>query len=366
MKIECVKEKLKNAVVLADRVTGKNVSLPALKSLVLIAKEKSIVIKATNLEVGVEYEIPARVHREGVTAVPGAVFSSVMSTLYNDEVVTLEVVKDNLFISTKHNSVVVKTESYEDFPLIPRVQGKNKLTIPADKLTDSIKSVWYAASVSDIKPEIASVFIYPDNDDLVLVSTDSFRLAEKKILNIKPGRFDGILIPSKNISDIMRILDGQSGDIQMTFNENQISFSGTGIYITSRLVEGIFPDYRQIVPKEHTTEVAVLEKDFLNALKSSTVFADTFNQITLSVDIAQKTFQVASKNTNIGETATLLPAAINGEDIIMNFNYKYIIESFQSFNSDSVIIRFNGTNKPIVISGLSDKSFLYLVMPMNR
>lgn len=367
MKVECLREKIRIAAVIADKVTGKNVSLPVLKSVILLAKENTLIVKATNLEVGVEYEVPARVFREGVVAVPGAVFANVLSTLYADETVSFETVKDSLLISTKHNSTVVKTENYEDFPLIPRVSGTNEIMIPSEKLVGAIRSVWYAAAISDIKPEIASVFLYQDNDSLVFVSTDSFRLAEKKIPNIKTkAAFDGILIPSKNISDIIRTLEGVSGDIKMLFNKNQISFSGSGVYVTSRLLDGIFPDYRQIVPKEHLTEALVLEKDLLNALKSTTVFTDTFNQVTLIVDGKQKSFHITSKNTNVGETTARIPATVTGDDITMNFNYKYILESFQSIESDSTILRFSGTNKPAVIRGLSDKNFLYLVMPMNR
>ena len=121
--------------------------------------------------------------------------------------------------------------------------------------------MYYSSSVSDVKPEISSVYIYSNEDSLVFVSTDSFRLAEKKVKIKNIEEINGILIPFKNISEIIRIFGEISGDLNICFNKNQISFSYNGIYLTSRLVDGVFPDYRQIIPKESKTEVVVLKQD---------------------------------------------------------------------------------------------------------
>ena len=139
-----------------------------------------------------------------------------------------------------------------------------------------------------------------------------------------------------------------------------------GIYLTSRVIDGSFPDYKQIVPKEFKTEVVVLKQDLLNALKLSNIFSDKFNQVNLLINPAKKIFELSSSNNDIGENKTYLDATLSGEEVQLGFNYKYFFDCFQSINSDSVSIRTNGAQKPIIVSGVSDNSFIYLIMPMNR
>jgi len=208
--------------------------------------------------------------------------------------------------------------------------------------------------------------MYSNQDDLIFVSTDSFRLAEKKIKIKVSEEIPGILIPFKNVSEILRIFGEVQDVVKVCFNKNQISFSSDNIYLTSRVIDGVFPDYRQIIPKEFKVEAVVLKQDLLNALKLSNIFSDKFNQINLRISPKEKVFELSSANNDVGENKTYLDAAIKGEDILLGFNYKYFLDCFQSINVDSISIRLNQASKPMLISGSSDKSFTYLIMPMNR
>ena len=366
MKAETMTEKIKAATLASEKITGKNLSLPVLKSILLIAKQKSLIIRATNLDIGIEYEIPAKVEEEGVVAIPGSVLGGMLSNLYGEEKIAVESVNSNILLSTKKNSTLLKTTPYEDFPLIPKISGGESVIVSVEKLISGLRSVWYSASLSDIKPEISSVYMYQNEKNLVFVATDSFRLAEKKIENKKNSNFDGAIIPLKNVTEIIRVFGDCSGDVEIKFDKNQISFQYNGIYITSRVIDGVFPDYNQIVPKEHTTEVIVLKKDLQNALKIATVFSEKFNQVVFTVKPKDSYFEIKSKNSSIGENTTALDASVSGEDIVMGFNAKYVFDCLQAIADDSVVLRFNGSNKPLVIRGTGNKNFLYLVMPMNR
>ena len=254
---------------------------------------------------------------------------------------------------------------HDDFPTIPRVTGTD-FEIDSKKLIDGIKSVYYSSSPSDIKPEISSVYVYTNEDNLVFVSTDSFRLAEKKIKMKGLPEIEGILIPFKNIAEIMRVFGEINGVIKVCFSKNQISFSADGVYLTSRVIDGVFPDYRQIIPKTSGTNATVLKQDLLNALKISNIFSDKFNQVNLRISPKEKVFELSSANNDVGENKTYLDAAISGEDIELGFNYKYFLDCFQSITTDSISIKFSGASSPLVVSPVSDPSFLYLIMPMNR
>jgi DNA polymerase III subunit beta len=365
MEIECQIEKFKNGISLAERIVGKNLTLPILNSVLLVASGKSLKFRSTNLSLGIEVEIPAKIEKEGTLAVSGSALSGVFSNFFQQETVNLKDVGGNLLIKTKKSQIKLKGQPHEDFPTIPKVTGES-FEIESKKLIEGIKSVYYSSSISDIKPEISSVFIYTDADNLVFVSTDSFRLAEKKIKVNKFNDISGILIPFKNVNEILRVFGEFQGLVKVCFNKNQISFSSEEVYLTSRIIDGIFPDYRQIIPKEAKTSTILLKQDMLNALKLSNIFSDKFNQVNLAVKPKEKIFELSSANNEIGENKTYLDAAISGEEVSLSFNYKYFLDCFQSINTDSLSIKFDGASRPIIISPVSDNSFLYLIMPMNR
>lgn len=365
MKLECGIEKLKIAISQVERITGKNLTLPVLSSILFIASGKSLKLRATNLSLGIEIEIPAKIEKEGVVAISGSVLAGIFSNIFQNENVLLEGEDGNLLIKTKKSKIKLKGQPSDDFPTIPLVSGKT-FEIEAKKLIDGIKSVYYSSSVSDIKPEISSVYIYSNEENLVFVSTDSFRLAEKKVKVKGLEEIPGILIPFKNIPEILRVFGEFQGEIKVCFNKNQISFSSDNIYLTSRVIDGFFPDYRQIIPKESKTEAIVLKQDLLNALKLSNIFSDKFNQLNLIIKPKEKVFELSSQNNDIGENKTLLDSAISGEDVELGFNYKYFLDCFQSITADSISIKLNEASRPIVVSGVSDPSFIYLIMPMNR
>ena len=365
MKVECGVEKIKNAISQTEKITSKNLTLPILNSILLIASGKSLKLRSTNLSLGIEVEIPAKIEKEGIVAIHGSVLAGIFVNISQNENITIEEEGGNLLIKTKKNKIKLKGQPHDDFPTIPITDGK-KIQIDSRKFIDGIKSVYYSSSVSDVKPEISSVYIYSNEDSLVFVSTDSFRLAEKKVKIKNIEEINGLLIPFKNISEIIRIFGEISGDLNICFNKNQISFSYNGIYLTSRLVDGVFPDYRQIIPKESKTEVVVLKQDLLNALKLSNIFSDKFNQINMSIKPKEKLFELSSSNNDVGENKTFLDGAMSGENIELGFNYKYFLDLFQSISSDSLSIKVDQNSRPIVVSGVSDNTFTYLIMPMNK
>ncbi len=366
MKIECLKEKISSALNYAEKIAGKNLTLPVLSCIFLEAKNNSLTIKATNLDLGIEIHLPIKVEKEGSVAVPGQILSQFINNLQGDKNIKLEVLEENLFISSTMGSTTIKAMPSDDFPTIPVVPNDKSFEIVAKDFVNGLKSVWYSSSVSGIKPELSSILIASDEDCLIFAATDSFRLAEKKIKTKKQNDFGQILIPFKNITEIIRVLEGVENITSVNLTKNQISFTADGIYLVSRVIDGVFPDYKQIIPKESKTEAIVLKQDLLHSLKIATIFSDKFNQIGVSVRPEHKVFELKTKSSEVGENTSRLIATLSGEDVDINFNYKYIIDCFQSIEADAVCMQFNGVNRPVVIRGVSDKSFMYLVMPMNR
>lgn len=366
MKAECVREKLAEAVQKAEKITSKNATLPVLKCVLLEAQKDGLIVRSTNLDLGIELFVPAKVQQEGSVAIPGAVLNSFLSHLSNEKGVTLEAKEGNLYVSTPRTSTTIKAFPTDDYPSIPKVDIESGFKMPAEAFVRGLKSVWYSSATSSIKPELSSVRVYPEDEFLVFVATDGFRLAEKKIKVKQLPDFTHILIPVKNAVEIIRVFEAVHSDISISIDQNQLALAAEGIYLVSRTVEGNFPDYKAIIPKEYTTEVIILKQDLVNTLKVSTIFSDSFNHIKFLVQPISKEIELITKNNEVGENSSKITGSITGDSLDINFNYKYLTDSFQAVDSDSLVFSFSGGNKPLIIKGVSDKSFLYLVMPMNK
>lgn len=368
MKLEVKFKKLKEAVSLVDKVAHKHQTLPVLACILMDITKNNIILKSTNLDVGVEVSIPAKSDGVGSIAVPAQTLSSFLSQINDtNDIVSMEIITNNVHIKTSKSKGVIKTVPAEDFPSIPKVQDGQEYKISPQDFIHGLNSVFYSASISNVKPELSSVYIYKNNEYLTFVATDSFRLAEKRIKISGTTSLSDILIPHKNIQDIIRVLESFTSLAIVHVNKNLISFENEGIYIVSRIIDGVFPDYKQIIPKSFNTEVVALKQDIVNALKISNIFSDKFNQVHLTIDPKQKLFEIQTKNSDIGENQTTVDAALTGDAMEINFNYRYLTDGFQSIDADSVTLQMNGLNKPVVIKPVSgDQTFLYLVMPMNR
>lgn len=364
MKITCVLEKLRSAVVKTEKITTKKASLPVLECLLLEVVDNALVIRSTNLDIGIEITVPVKVKKPGRVAVPATVLSQYLSNLPTDGSVELEHNSKTLTISGDTFKTEIKTHDDNEFPSIPSVNSGNETQISTSQITKGFRSVWYAASPSSMKPELSSVYMYSDDEGaLYFVATDSFRLAEKVIPDANINDIS-ILIPHRNVAEIIRILTDVDTSATITVGENQMTIITDDIYISSRLIDGSFPDYKKIIPDSSQVTVTIPTQIFANTLRVSDIFSDKFNQLTITTDPQKNHLSLTTSNTDVGENTTNIPVEISGEEISINFNHRYITESFQSINSENLTLNLSA-NAPMVIHPTKDKTFQYLVMPMS-
>jgi len=366
MHVECLLDKIKSAILLLEKISGKNLTLPILGALLLYAEDSYITIRATNLNIGAEMKIPAKITTPGVVAVPASLLAQVFNGLQGDIPITLTSVNDNLVIQTKNSKMTLKSLSVDDFPTLPRITHGESCVLPGEYFITGVRSVNYAAAISDIKPEIASIFIHVVNKELIFVATDAFRLAEKKITLPKAISLPEVLIPAKNALEIVRLIQDISGELEIMVGENQLSLTHKSLYITSRLTQGNYPNYRQIMPTTFQTEMVLLKSDLQGLIKTLAVFSDKFNQIDLSLHPQEKKCTINSQNQETGEGIFTVEAALSGEPLETRINHRYMSDAIQSISSDSISLSFIESNKPVVMKGVGDASFTYLIMPMNR
>lgn len=365
MQFTTPKEKILNAVLIAERIVGKKESLPVL-SCVLLDASKDLSVRATNLEAGVDVKVPGEVGEKGTVAVPASILSQTLRAVSGDKV-TLKTDGPNLLIESRGSKTLIKAIPHDEFPAFS-TSGKGKgLQLSRERLLQALQSVAYAASTSMIRPELGSVYIKVEDSKLITVATDSFRLAEKTVSDASGGGSTDVLVPLKHAQELQHILEKTMVEnVEVSIDDAQLVLSADGLQFASRIIDGTFPNYKEIIPKSFTTEVTLLKSDFTETLRKARVFAGADQHVGFHVYPKKKVFDVTAQSAAIGEMSDTLEGALSGEDIDVNFHIGYVADCLQSIPSDSIILGFSGAGRPLVMRGVSDASFTYLVMPLNR
>ena len=202
---------------------------------------------------------------------------------------------------------------------------------------------------------------------LTCVATDSFRLAEKSIPGSTGADLGDILIPLKHINELVYVLERiQNDKIEILVEDFQLTVLGDGVRYISRVVDANFPDYKTIIPKTSTTEATVLKSDLVDMLRKARVFSGNDQHIGLHIYPKKKIFSATARSSEVGEMSDVLEGAVSGDDLDINFHIGYIADCLSSIESDSVTLSFAGPGRPLVMRGVGDASFMYLVMPLNK
>ena len=364
MQLTLETKELMSKLELVGRVSTKHVTLPVLQCVLLEAKANKLILRATNLEIAIEATSDAQVKTEGIIAVPASILIQTVN-LHNDKDTVLIVKDGSLLVKTNSSSAEIKSIPHEEFPSIPKLTGAGQ-TVNASLFSLGIKTTAFAASQSSIKPELGSVYVFQKKEHtLTFVATDSFRLVEKMVAQKGVILENSILIPYKNAIEISRICDLMDADPVCRISENQFSLEfANGVYLTSRLTSGSFPDYEQIIPKEYIAHTAVLKNDLIHAFKKTNVFLNRFLQVVLAID--KKSITISANSGEVGMATQTIPASTEGDPLNLSFNQRYLTEALPHFVDDSLMLHLGGIGRPMVIKGVSDSTLRYLVMPMNK
>ncbi len=368
MKISCLKSDLENALLAAQKLLSKNPNLPILENALFEARGDELFIKATNIELFLEYKITVSLEKDGIFAIPVDILLQSIRNSKTDKKIDLELKGNTVSVKTENSNFSIKTVSYEDFPQLkkPEELKNSENKINKNILINGIKAVQAYSSNLTIKPELASIYIYKEAQDLIFVATDQFRLAEKKIKLDRNTDFETLLLPNKNANTLIKILESsEEEDFIFSNKENQLSLQSEHIFISSRVLDLSFPDYKVILPKEYKSKIILLKEDLSDALKKSALFTDKFSKIKLS--LKNEKLKIKAQNQDIGEIEEYIKVKSDGEnEFSVNLNNRFLQESLSSLNSDTVEIWFLTESAPLLIKALADNSFIYILMPMNN
>lgn len=364
MKFTTLVENLKEGVLLAEKSTGKKTTLPVLSSILCSAEKGKITLTATNLETAVEVWVGGKVEKEGKVALPARVLSSYMSLISGDQV-TFLAKGNNVDVVSQKGRTLMRGFTSDDFPLIPRQEEIGSFIVAAHLLCDSLRKVVFAAAISDIKPEISSVFLSVSPRIMTITATDSFRLAEQKLDGVFGEHASYVvLLPVRSVNELTRLLDKEEGEVSVSIGKGQIVFLTKRFRMISRLTEGIYPDYQRIIPSSFSTEVVVSKENMLDLLRVAGLFVGKLSDIVFLVNPEKQSVEVRTVNTDIGENTTEVPAEVRGDSLQISFNYRYIMDCIQQIDGD-MMLGFTSNSGPLLVRAKNNPSYLYVVMPMK-
>ncbi|MBZ1348921.1 MAG: DNA polymerase III subunit beta [Candidatus Liptonbacteria bacterium] len=368
MKILILRSHLKSALDAVSRIVGENLNLPILKNILIKTDTNKIKISSTNLEIAINKKIPGKIIEEGEISILFSVFHEIVNNLQSERI-DLEDKKRNLFFKTDNYEALIQGDNPQDFPIIPNIKKEKEfIEIQGIILKDGINKVINASQFSDLRPELSGVLLTVGPNNIKLTTTDSFRLAEKTFsnqqfkenFNIKPK----IIIPLKTIQEVARNLEEES-NIKIFIDENQILFKTEDLEIISRLIDGQFPDYEPIIPKELSTEILINRNELISAVKLTSSFSSRNNEVVVKIKEDKKVLEIYSAESNLGENKYLIPAKIKGESVTASFNWKYLMDGLKNINSENILFGLQGDTKPSILKSLSDVSYFYVLMPIR-
>lgn len=375
VKIFSLQENLKQGLALVAHVAGKNVNLPILNNVLIKAEAGKIRLVATNLEIGVISAVRGKIEREGSFTVNSKIISDCINLLPNKKI-GLEQKESALLVDCENYQAKVNGQSAEEFPLIPEVDKKNYFSVQAEALKKAISQVIFATSPSENRLELSGVLFMFSNGFLTITATDSYRLAEKRIqVKANSEEEKKIIVPAKTLQELLRILsvnlDGEvaenNQEIKFYISDNQILFTYGSTELVSRLIEGQYPDYQQIIPTSNKTKIVIDRPELLRAVKMASLFSKTgINDVNLDFPAGKNQVVVSSVSGQTGENINNLPAKVVGEDNSIVVNYRYLLEGLSNVEGETVKIEVIDSNTPCVIRPEQEADYLYIIMPIKQ
>lgn len=370
MRLSLTQENLSRALGMVGRVVSSRSSLPVLSNVLISTDSKRLRIAATNLEVGINCWIGCKIEEEGAITIPARLFSEFVSSLPggNIELATNDL---SLQVKTPHYQSNINGISADEFPLIPEIKSKPALVLPTDQFREALGQVVIAASLDEARPVLSGVYLYIEDKHLIMVATDSYRLAERKIkLPADTATSLSIIVPAKSMQELGRILAETSGNLSVYLGDNQIMFEADNIELTSRLIEGQFPNYRQIIPAASDTTIEIDTNEFSRITKVANLFArENAGGVRLEIK-ADGRVNVISAASQIGENTSSADCETTGEDSEISLNARYLTEALSVIKSPKVQFAIGGKLNPCVIKPLNDdkkinQDYLHIIMPLR-
>jgi DNA polymerase-3 subunit beta len=371
MKVSLISDNLQKKILFVNHAVSTRSQLPILLNFLIEAKEGRLVISATDLEIGIVVEVPAKTETKGSITVPAKTFVELVGMIPSGKI-TLETTQGGLVMTGEKEETTFQTTPADDFPKLYEDKGQQVMVLKKETMGGDFSKVVFAASPDSERPALSGVLVKEDKDGFLLVATDGYRLSLKKhalqsAKKKQTGETVSIIVPSKVIRELIQMeKDEEAQDVvvYVSKEKNQIVFSQNDTTLIGRLIEAEFPNYEKIIPADFSTKT-VFEKDSLQkAIKAGYVFARQTAGI-IKLSIQKDKILISANAPSVGKNQIEVEAKTTGEENEIAFNARYLLDFLANSGSETISFEMNGPLNPGVFKETNDPSFMHLIMPIR-
>jgi DNA polymerase-3 subunit beta len=362
MKVEVVQENLAKALGHVGRVASSRAGLEILSNVLIRTEGKQLLIAATNLEIAITERIGAKISSQGSITVPAKLINELVQNLPKEKI-TLTVDGSTLYLESPSNKSSINGVADDEFPELPVIDEKDatSLAVPVATFKQAASQTVITASNDSTRPVLTGVLWQTNENNLYFVATDGYRLAEREV---KKADIElNAIVPTTSMQEVLRILSDDNEVIDILFDETQVRFRVNDSEVTSRLIDGNFPDYRQLIPSSSTTTFTVQKSELTQATKLASLFASGAGG-NIRIDVADGAVTINSVASEYGENNSSITATIEGEDGSVSLNSRYLLEALAVMDGDTVSFGFSGKLAACILR-TNEQNYLHIIMPIK-
>lgn len=365
MELTVTQENLARALSGVGRVASGKASLPILSNILLRTDGNRLLVAATNLEIASAYHIGSKIITPGAITIPARLIGEFISSLPKGTV-ELKVTDNKLAVTAGKFSSVINGIAADEFPELPTIDESSSVlySVDAAEFKQSVSQTIITASSDSTRPVLTGVYWHTTDGQLYLAATDGYRLAERRLMAVEHEI--AAIIPASTLQEVMRTLTDDTAEIEMLFDDTQVRFRMNGVEVTSRLIDGKYPDYRQLIPASSETSITINETEFMRITKIAGLFArSSGGSITLTADNEKQQLSIHSIASELGENTSTADAAVTGDGQV-TLNSRYLTDALSVIEGDSVEFRFSGKLSPCVLTATGgEPDYTHIIMPLK-
>jgi DNA polymerase III subunit beta len=362
LKITCSRDELIRQLAIVSRAASARTTVQVLAGILLRSEGGKLELSATDMEISLRTSLEAEVATEGAVVVPGKLLVD-LARLLSGEEVSIEHRQGEGVVEIVSGSAVYRIHTYnaEDFPRLPDPTGTTMVPIDAEALLETAAKVSRAASRDESRPVLTGILVRFEGESLVMAATDSYRLAVKETSLSEPGPELDAIVPARALVELSRVAQGASA-LHLGLQENQVLFTSDGVLLTTRRIEGQFPNYRQLLPESFESEVTLPRDELLEVVRRIAVMAQ--RNAPLRLRFVEGELTVSAQTQDVGEAHETMPAPFSGEALDIGFNPEFLRDGIESVEGDELRLKLISPLRPAVLQGAGE-DFSYLIMPIR-
>lgn len=361
MKLTVLQSDLAKALGAVSRIASAKAGMPILANVLLRTDDTRLIVAATNLEVVIVDTIGAQVDSEGAIAVPARLLTDFVNNLPHTNV-EINTEENRLLISAGGYKSTINSQAADDYPAIPESNETNELTLPCDTLKEAISETVLATSNDVTRPILTGVYFHTVDGQLYLAATDGYRLAERKLMAIDQSI--DMIVPAGALQDAIRVISGGK-DVTVRYSDDQISFIVGDARVTSRLIDGKFINYRQLIPEKTEFSAKMNRDEFVRITKMAELFSrEAAGTVIVENKQDYSTVSVRSITSQIGDNASSIEAEVTGGDTQVGLNSKYLVDALNCLKGEQISMGYNGKLTPVLLMG-ENLDYRHIIMPVK-